>query len=148
MQPYARRIKRLGQPAGEYQHQWRLPETFSIPSYIINWLLSNYPVQDFLPRLTYISWSKLDFSIEDLANISLAPLSGSNLTSFDFAPIFDTEEEGWPLLSILADDLPQLKVIKLTGEARSRGHAFLNLRSQSTFHLTINMCFTRGQLLL
>jgi len=146
MQPYARRIKRLGQPAGECQ--WRLPETFSIPSYIINWLLSTYPVQDFLPRLTSISWSKLDLSIEDSADISLAPLSGSNLTSFDFAPTFDTEEGGWPLLSILVDDLPQLKVIKLTGEARSRGHASLNLTSQSTFRLTINMRFTQEQLLL
>ncbi|OJA20340.1 hypothetical protein AZE42_10289 [Rhizopogon vesiculosus] len=112
MLPYARRIKRLGPPpVGEYR--WRL-QTFSIPSYIINWLISTYPVQDFLPRLTHISCYELERSVEDIAHISFAPLSGSNLTSFDFTPTFDAEEGGWPLLSTLVDDLPQLKVIRLT----------------------------------
>jgi hypothetical protein len=145
MLPYARRIKRLGLPIAEYS--WRLPETFSIPSYIINWLLSIYPVQDFLPRLTHISCSELMLSVEDITDFSFAPLSGSNLTSFDFTPTFDEEDEGWPLLSTLVDELPQLKVIRLTGEARSKGHTLLNLISQSTLRPTMSTCFTQGQLL-
>jgi hypothetical protein len=75
-----------------------------------------------MPRLTHISCADLELSLEDIAEISLAPLSGSNLTSFDFSPTFDADEEAWPLLSVLVDDLPQLKAIRLTGEARSSGH--------------------------
>jgi hypothetical protein len=50
-------------------------------------------------------------------DISLAPLSRTNLTSLDFYPAFDPEVEGWPLFSILVNDLPQLRRISLNGKA-------------------------------
>jgi len=115
MLPYARRIKRIGLPVAVCR--WRLPETFSISSIVINFILSaNGPVELFLPRLTHISCSVLAPCVEDAKYISLALLSSSNLMSFDVTPTFDNEVEGWPLLSFLFDELPQLKVIRLTGE--------------------------------
>ncbi|KAG0706575.1 hypothetical protein DFH29DRAFT_1020838 [Suillus ampliporus] len=113
MLPYARRIKRIGSPVANYR--WPLPELFSIPSHIINWLLSAYPVDIFLPRLTHMSCPEFVFLVGmgNIKDISFAPLSRSNLTSFEVYPEFDVKVEGWPLLSILVNDLPQLRTIRL-----------------------------------
>lgn len=42
-------------------------------------------------------------------DISLAPLSHTNLTSLEFYPAFDQKVEGWPSFPILVNDLPQLR---------------------------------------
>ncbi|KAG1732136.1 hypothetical protein EDB19DRAFT_1912191 [Suillus lakei] len=50
---------------------------------------------------------------EDTMDISMAPLSRSNLTRFNFSVTFDEKVECWPLLSIVVNHLPQLKMITL-----------------------------------
>lgn len=115
MLPYARRIKWIGLPNAKCR--WPLPNTFSIPNYIINWLLSVYPMEIFLPRLTHMRCPNkvmMDdhHDIQDV-DISLAPLSRTNLTSLELYPEFDNKVEGWPLFSILVNDLPQLRRITL-----------------------------------
>ncbi|KAG1740498.1 uncharacterized protein EDB91DRAFT_352723 [Suillus paluster] len=110
MPPYARRIKRIGSPVTECR--WPLPERFSISCYIINWLLLAYPIEFFLPRLTHMSYFSEINEING-AGISLAPLSRSNLTSLEFYPTFDDKVDGWPLLSSLVNDLPQLRTIRM-----------------------------------
>ncbi|KAG2121269.1 hypothetical protein DEU56DRAFT_927631 [Suillus clintonianus] len=110
MLPYARRIKRIGPPAASYR--WVLPELFLVPSHVINWLLSAYPLDKFLPQLTHMLCPELVAGTGDVSDISFAPLSRINFTSLEFYPIFDEKVEGWPLLSILVNDLPQLRTIK------------------------------------
>ncbi|KAG1740505.1 uncharacterized protein EDB91DRAFT_1222866 [Suillus paluster] len=113
MLPYARRIKNIGPPVADCH--WPLPELFSIPSHIINWLFSAYPMQRFLPRLTYMSCLKFAplMGMGDIMDVSFAPLSRSNLKSFDLYSEFDEEVGDWPLLSALVNDLPQLRTIRL-----------------------------------
>ncbi|KAG1732148.1 hypothetical protein EDB19DRAFT_1299506 [Suillus lakei] len=110
MLPYARRIIRIGPPVAGYR--WVLPESFLIPCHVINWLLSAYPMESFLPRLTHMLCPELVAGMGDVTDISFAPLSRINVTSFEFCPIFNARAEGWPLLSILVDALPQLRTIR------------------------------------
>jgi hypothetical protein len=119
MLPYARRIKWIGLPKAKCR--WPLPHTFTIPNYITNWLLSVYPMELFLPRLTHMHCPNkvtMDESddTEDV-DISLAPLSHTNLTSLEFYPAFDQKVEGWPSFPILVNDLPQLRRMILHGKA-------------------------------
>ncbi|KAG1748295.1 uncharacterized protein EDB91DRAFT_1344853 [Suillus paluster] len=113
MLPYARRIKRICSPGADCR--WPLPELFSIPSHTIDWLLSAHPMENFLPRLTHMSCPDFVFlmGMGNIRDVSFTPLSRSNLTSLEVNPEFDNEVEGWPLLSIMANDLPQLRTIKL-----------------------------------
>ncbi|KAG1732118.1 hypothetical protein EDB19DRAFT_1296647 [Suillus lakei] len=114
--PYARRIKWIGLP--KVRCQWPVPDPCSTPNYIINWLLSAYPKELFLPRLTHMR-CPINIMMDDTkdVDISLSPLSRSNLTSLGFDPTFDVNVEGWPLFSILVNDLPQLRRIILRDKA-------------------------------
>ncbi|KAG2109498.1 hypothetical protein DEU56DRAFT_258613 [Suillus clintonianus] len=106
MFPYGRRIKRIGSPVAKCR--WPLPNKFWISNHVINWLLSVYPMEIFLPRLIHMC-CPTDIMMNEREDISWVPLSRSNLASFQFHLALDIIVESWSSLSILVDALPQLR---------------------------------------